>query len=578
MFSFTLFYADCLENPKNCYYTNKSVISINDTASLEKVVSHDYVAVEYKDNKRSNSAFIRSDCIILDCDNSHSENPNDWITPQHVANQFPNVAFAVHYSRNHLKSKNGTSPRQKFHPIFPITMTENAQDYSLLKEIILSAFPFFDSAAKDNGHMFYGTQLVKVEFFGGSLKIDDFIKNQIKAPTKEDSNSLQIFNDKNIIPEGQRNSTLYTSACKLLTRFGDSENARRSFYEISQQCSPQLPQQEVQQIWANALKFYKNKVAVHPDYIPPAQFNNVLWPFKDIPDMLMKPSDFSDVGQADLLAKHYRSKLRYLEVNKNFIVFNGKFWEESEAKARGLVHDLTERQLEEAETRENVIAEKIKNAEVIQILKKNMNNNGNNETDNQLKDLKENLLKAESFRAFAQKYRNSSRISATMTEAMPMLTITLDELDADPFLLNTPEGTYDLRYGIEQKHEHDPNDFITKQTAVSPSDEGMDIWLDFLRTVFQNDLELIKFVQQVAGLGAIGQVAVESLFICVGSGKNGKSTLWNAIKYVMGTYAGTLSCDVLTADTKRNIKPELADLRGRRLTVASELDRFNRLH
>jgi len=82
------------------------------------------------------------------------------------------------------------------------------------------------------------------------------------------------------------------------------------FYENSQLCSPRLQQQEVDQIFANALTFYNNKVAVRPDYIPPEQFNNVLWPFKDIPDMLMKPSDFSDVGQADLLAKHYRSKLR----------------------------------------------------------------------------------------------------------------------------------------------------------------------------------------------------------------------------------------------------------------------------
>ena len=99
----------------------------------------------------------------------------------------------------------------------------------------------------------------------------------------------------------------------------------------------------------------------------------------------------------------------------------------------------------------------------------------------------------------------------------------------------------------------------------------MDIWLNFLQTIFVNDQGLIDYVQLIAGLGAIGRVFLEAVIICIGSGRNGKSTLWNAIKRVMGTYAGTISADVLTVNCRRNIKPELADLRGKRLIVASEL-------
>lgn len=46
----------------------------------------------------------------------------------------------------------------------------------------------------------------------------------------------------------------------------------------------------------------------------------------------------------------------------------------------------------------------------------------------------------------------------------------------------------------------------------------------------------------------------------------------NVINRVMGTYGGTISADVLTQNCKRNPKPELADLRGVRLALASELE------
>src|SRR6185312_10917527 len=38
--------------------------------------------------------------------------------------------------------------------------------------------------------------------------------------------------------------------------------------------------------------------------------------------------------------------------------------------------------------------------------------------------------------------------------------------DADPWLLNTPGGTINLRTGIT--HKHRPEDYITKSTAVTP--------------------------------------------------------------------------------------------------------------
>jgi putative DNA primase/helicase len=42
----------------------------------------------------------------------------------------------------------------------------------------------------------------------------------------------------------------------------------------------------------------------------------------------------------------------------------------------------------------------------------------------------------------------------------------VDELDADPWLLNTPRGTVDLRIGEERSHKQ--GDLLTKITGVAP--------------------------------------------------------------------------------------------------------------
>ena len=105
---------------------------------------------------------------------------------------------------------------------------------------------------------------------------------------------------------------------------------------------------------------------------------------------------------------------------------------------------------------------------------------------------------------------------------------------------------------------------MTKQTAVGPSDEGVQIWADALDVFFQGDPELIGYVQRIVGLAAIGQVFVEALVIAYGDGRNGKSTFWNTIARVLGTYSGTISADALTVGVRRNVKPEHAEARGKR--------------
>lgn len=159
-----------------------------------------------------------------------------------------------------------------------------------------------------------------------------------------------------------------------------------------------------------------------------------------------------------------------------------------------------------------------------------------------------------------------------------MLEIEQKLLDADEFMLNTPSHTYDLRYGTGAPHEHTAADYITKQTTVDPTDEGADIWADAISTFFQGDTALMNYVQEIVGLSAIGKVYFEALIIAYGEGRNGKSTFWNTVSRVLGTYSGNMSADTLTVGCKRNVKPELAEAKGKRLLIAAELEEGMRLN
>ena len=118
---FTLYGASCRGNAKNSIYPYK--YEIQNLEDFLKVADKDFVCAQYSDNRRSSDNFIGADCICMDCDNSHSDNKKDWKTPEDVRDAFPNVPFIVHYSRNHMKVKNGKAARPKFHVIFPIELS-----------------------------------------------------------------------------------------------------------------------------------------------------------------------------------------------------------------------------------------------------------------------------------------------------------------------------------------------------------------------------------------------------------------------------------------------------------------------
>ena len=561
---FTLYRSDIIGNSSNCRYPH--TIEVNTEADLVNAVSKDYVCARYKHNYRQIDNFIGADCLPVDCDNDHSEDDIDWITPDDIASRFPGVTFAVHYSRNHMKEKAGKAARPKFHVLFPITFMTDAEEYKAMKQRINDMFPYFDTKALDASRFFFGTDNANVEIRKGTMNLSEYLNELDLEAFEKKVEDLMHWDP--VIEEGSRNSTLSKKAAVLLKKYGDTPEMYDKFLKEVDKCDPPLDEHEIKTIWYSAMKWYR-RISKDPSYVPPEIYND---------SNSYEPEEYTDVGQAAAVAKYFSSALRYSTATK-FIHFNGVYWEENQPSAQSVVHELTRRQLKEARQRIAEALEAMKESGALEISLNRTEKAAKAMMNDKQLETFDTYLAARRYLDFALKRQDSKYISNTLHEVQPMLQVRVEDLDTDEFALCTPAATYDLRGGLAGAREHDPEDFITQVTKVSPGKAGKAMWDDCLNTVFCGDKDLIEYVQMVCGLAAVGRVRQEALIIAYGDGRNGKSTFWNTIAAVLGSYSGKISAETLTTNSAyKNIKPELAELRGKRLIIASELQGGTRLN
>lgn len=146
-----------------------------------------------------------------------------------------------------------------------------------------------------------------------------------------------------------------------------------------------------------------------------------------------------------------------------------------------------------------------------------------------------------------------------------------DEWDTDRYLLGTPGGTVDLRTGKLAPARQ--TDMITKQTKVAPAlTSDCPRWRQFLDEATQGDVELQRFMQQVAGYALTGDTSEHALFFIYGPGGNGKSVFLNTLSNILGDYGTTAAMDTFTASRSEKHPTDLAMLRGARLVSVSETE------
>lgn len=558
---FVLQTANVAADAKNCVYPNRAEITSGD--ALKAAVHFDHVCGEFKKNYRNIGNFLKSNVIVMDCDNDHSEDPDEWITLEKLEEIFEEIDYAAVPSRNHMKEKDGRAARPKFHVYFPIEETDDADYYAAVKRAIQKAFPFFDDNALDAARFIFGSDPDEVVWHEGWMSIEEEVTPDYTGTDDED-----VPVSSGPITVGNRNNAMSHFAGRVLKKYGITDKAKEAFLEHAKRCDPPLEQSELATIWGSAVRFYKKTVMTQPGYIPPDEYNAE---FESL-----KPDDYSDIGEARVLVREYAGELLYTDATE-FLSYDGICWRENRQKAVGTVEEFLDMQLVDARIQYSAAMQALIDGGIPEEVVRAGGKALEKLITLELNDAYKDYLAAKAYYAFVMKYRNYKNIVNTQSAAKPMVATDINLFDAQENYLNTPEATYDLKKGLDGARAHNSADLLTKITNAVPGDEGSDLWEAALQLFFCGDQDLIDYVQETVGLAAIGKVYEEALIIAYGEGRNGKSTFWNTVSRVLGTYSGAISADALTAGCRRNVKPEIAELKGKRLIIAAELEEGMRL-
>lgn len=474
MTPFTIYTAKTVGAKQNTVYPNE--VTVGNLPALEQAMCCDHVCAKYKGNERSIANFQYADCVPMDCDNDHSDNPEDWKGPEDVQKAFPDVAFAVSYSRNHMKEKDGKAARPKFHCYFPIGRVSSAEQYVALKKQIQKKFPEFDANALDAGRFLFGVVNPQVMYFKGKKTVD------------------KLF-----ILAGGRNGTLHKKACQLIKRYGEAE-AKAHFDTEAAKCVPPLEQQELDAIWQSAQK-YGREMSSAEGYIPPEQFGAPQEYLKKLKPEDNKAYPWTELGAGQLFADFYKDVLRYVPERKSWFHYNGIVWEQDVGNTK---------------TRE--LCKQLARHLCIYCLS--------------IEDDKHR----EEYAKFCYRWQTRKMRETVISDAMSVHTISMEEFDTDPYIFNCKNGTLHLK--TKEFTPHRPEDKLTKHSNVEYNpDARCERFERFMVEITNGDQEKAKFLQKVLGYGLSGDTRFECMFIFYGATtRNGKGTLCESVLKVIGHY------------------------------------------
>lgn len=257
--------------------------------------------------------------------------------------------------------------------------------------------------------------------------------------------------------------------------------------------------------------------------------------------------DENDAGRAAFFCHRFRNEIRYIPERDYWLCWEGRW-------VRDTDHGLQRRAIQLSNERMMRVAVKpAKNA---------------SDLEQQTKVLKKSLL-----------WGNKKIIQPMLDLAKSNreIQVSVNKLDADPYLLGTRNAVIDLRTGIAR--EHSPSDLVTKfcnadfdHTATAPR------WNQFLEEVFP-DPEVRHFVWKAVGYSVTGDMGEEVFFFLYNSGRNGKSKFIGAIYEVLGDYAETGGQNLFIANERgADPKNEKAKIVGTRFLRGPETEGKQKLN
>ncbi len=244
----------------------------------------------------------------------------------------------------------------------------------------------------------------------------------------------------------------------------------------------------------------------------------------------------TDMGNAERFVDAYKNVLRFNHTSGKWHIWNGKYWD---AALKG---------------------------EVYAYAKSCVRNMYDELTRLHSEEKKQNLFK------HASKSESRNSISALLDLASKESNVACLQTDFDQnnYLFNTQNGTYNLK--TNEFLPHKSTRMLSKVSEAFYDPEAKCYsFEDSMETIFNQDIELIKFVQRALGLTMCGAHLEEVLFFCYGTGKNGKSVFFNVLKMIFGTYFQKAPTEMLMVNQNDSIPNDIARLPAARLVTAAEL-------
>lgn len=355
------------------------------------------------------------------------------------------------------------------------------------------------------------------------------------------------------VQEGSRNDSLFRLASSLRGQQGLTEAAIIAAVqeENKVRCDPPLGEKEVETLCKSAGRYTPEKF--------PERGGTEQKP--------LRPSDFSDAGNAQVFAEQYRNDLIFTDA-LGWLWWTGQKWQRDDHKALAWAVELSGKMLQDAKQEHRDALHQQAEA------KAKYAESGETAVDS-LEQANAAVKRAKGYLTHAKNTRNFAKLRNMLELSKPALLIRAAQLDANPFDLNTPAGIVDLNTGIVRAH--DRKAYCSRMTGAAPGSAGEQMWEEFLDTITEGDLSVKGFLQMVAGMALFGAVYHEGIILAYGGGRNGKSTFFNALGTAVGDYTGAMAVDTLTVTKNGNQGASLATLRGKQLVITGELEEHQRL-
>lgn len=170
-----------------------------------------------------------------------------------------------------------------------------------------------------------------------------------------------------------------------------------------------------------------------------------------------------------------------------------------------------------------------------------------------------------------KKSQNVQRLDACLKIASndERLCLNLDHVDSIDHHISTRNGVVDLK---DKKLVDQPMNLHMLQTTASfETDARCPRFIEFISEICGDDSKMIHNLQKAIGYSFSGDTRYQVMFLCNGTGANGKSTLFDVLSKVLGTYSGRISSKAISNENANRIPNDLAALKGKRFVVVTEL-------